>query len=255
MPRYRKTKNVKNRKILTTVIAALLIISMLITLIIDKEYKISNFKLQQSENESRSMLSYTERLISDGFSEKEIIDGMMLIENLLYELKEIANENQITSTEVIMDSLSDKEIDYKKYTALLAEINVDEALYILLKLKEDFGSLEQALNEYLYSIQAGINLVDYVDDVKTYQKLKNNMSTALDLQIPITTFEISTKMLEIIQKHNTNQYVYSFDNVNNNLNAEEYYSDSVNELDNKLLSNIKPINPLENINNEVKKVK
>ncbi len=147
---------------------------------------------------------FTNKLKKEGFSDEEINEAKMLEERVVFQLQEIVQNNQIVveKPEVSVSSSEKDSEDISLYTKLLEKIDVKNAVYFMLKLKTDFESYEKALDEYLYSIQAELDLNEYIKDKKSYLKSKEEKRPLLDEQKIINLEKIEQKAIERIQKEN-----------------------------------------------------
>lgn len=165
----------------------------------------------QSDKESRNNLltqtglgeDYIEKLKNEGHPVQEINEARMLAERVIFQLKEVTEEteNLAAAPKVEITPTRENE-DTALYTDLTTKFDLKTAVYLMLKLKGEFGSMEKVMDEYLYSLQIGINLETYLVDKKAYEKDKQEKGVAFDIQKVITLAKIETKMLEKIQKDN-----------------------------------------------------
>jgi len=144
------------------------------------------------------------KLKEEGFSEEEISEAKSLVERIMFQLDEI------TCMQAAVPSLPDtgtyanekKEEDMTAYTTLAGKINLSEAVYLVLKLSDELGSMKAVLDEYLCSLQLGIDLNRYPDDKEGYQKMKQQKLTELIEKDIITSADIEEKMLDMLQNMN-----------------------------------------------------
>ena len=107
----------------------------------------------------------------------------------------ISNNNNIT-TETIKDSVDKKGEDITAFKELLGKFDLNTSVSLMLKLKKDFGSIDNVLDEYLCCLQIGINLEDYIKDKEEYQKQKKEKAAGLDSSKIITIKIIEEKKKE-----------------------------------------------------------
>jgi hypothetical protein len=152
---------------------------------------------------------YVDRLKKEGFKIKEIMEAKLLVERVMFQLHEITTENEKQAVspkievEVPGSNTNRPEDDTSFYAELAGKMDIKTAVTLMLKLRNDFGSLEKVLDEYLFSLQAGINLEDYLTDKRAYQKQRNEKSLAIDREKVITMAKIEEKMLKKAQESNT----------------------------------------------------
>jgi len=226
------------------------------------------------------------KLKKEGFSEENITEVKMLEERVAFQLQEIisgnqANQvtqeiqitqatqankynksNQVNIEEPKVDiSDSNKEInDISAYEELYKKIDIKNAVYFMLKLKEDFGSYEEVFDEYLYSLQADLDLNDYIKDKEAYTKSKDEKKLLLDEQKVITLEKIEEKSIEKIQKDNKNieneVLAQQNDKTINTAASDSGAKDknSLPDVPKPANEGIKPKNPTDEIMNEIKEI-
>ena len=92
-----------------------------------------------------------------------------------------------------------KETDTTIYYELTNEINLSEAVYVILNLRDYMGTIQAAFDEYLCSLQLGIDLRQYLARMEEYKKEKQQKLAEKGLQHIITSADIEEKMLEVLQ--------------------------------------------------------
>lgn len=135
------------------------------------------------------------KLKEEGFTEEEIVEAKSLVERVIFQLDEISN------MQVLTPSLPEAGVN-TSYTSLAGKINLNEAVYLLLKLRDELGSMQAVLDEYLYSLQLGIDLNQYMTDKEEYEKQKQQKAAELASQEIITASGIEEKMLDLLQSMN-----------------------------------------------------
>lgn len=151
-----------------------------------------------------------EKLKAEGFKEDSITEARMLVERVQFQLEEIlsAQDESVIIPEAektvlpVEESTENKEADQESYRKLAGEIQTGTAVYLMLKLEKEFGSIEAVLDEYLLSLQLGIKLEDYQQDKESYEKNKSEKLLGIVQQSLITLSKIESKMLEAIQSTN-----------------------------------------------------
>lgn len=171
--------------------------------------------------------SFVKELNSKGFRNEEITATRMLVERVQFQLKDIidgsndlnnnpntsvnsksnvqnsSNQNTLKSNDINISGLDNNakgSDELEAYKNLSDKIDLKKSVELLLKLKGDFGSYEQVLDEYLYSLQIGISLEDYLTDSKAYKKEKEEKSSSIDTTKILTLAKIEAKYLECIQE-------------------------------------------------------
>lgn len=165
----------------------------------------------EEDKQSRSTLLHEaglgEELLKElrqkGFHDDEIMEAKMLTERTMQQLKEVTGSAAVTveNPAVMTDMTRSAEVELQSaYTKINEQFNEGEAVTLLLTLQQDFGSLEAVMNEYLLSLQIGLNLEDYLTDPKKYQENKEQQTITLQ-ECEIVTLEILEKtMLEQLQQ-------------------------------------------------------
>jgi len=149
-------------------------------------------------------------LLGAGFTKEEIQQATLIAERIQFQLQEITSSNgnetisaakEMPETGEVTSENSDNTAVYKE---LEEKLNIKNAITLMLKLKAAFGSMEQVMDEYLYSLQVDINLEDYLTDRQAYQKKKNDKNLEAGNKKIITMSDIENEMLKTIQHSNVN---------------------------------------------------
>lgn len=186
------------------------------------------------------------------FSNEDVMEAKFLVERLIFQLTEITEYTEIEVNNPSAEVYSPKEDDIHIYKKLLDEINLDTAVYLILELKEDFGTLEDVLNEYLLSLQLEIKLENYLEDKDKYLSDKAEKTITM-IGEPITLAKIEEKMLEEIQKQNSANINQSND-LTEVVDQESKEIDIYNTIDSPIptINEVKPKNPADAIAEELK---
>lgn len=202
---------------------------------------------------------FINKLRDTGFSNSKIIEAKSLVERLIFQLNEIFDKKNEVTYEV-ENNISQNEQDLQAYKELTEKIDIKIAIYLILKLEEDFGSMEKVLDEYLLSLQLGIDLNTYLIDKKTYETEKNEKNSKSEPQKIITLEKIEAKVLDEIQSRNK-----KFDNLgnvpsevnlpDNNITNNTLPNDDLNESPLPEVGDPKPLNPQDDVLNEINVLK
>ncbi|MHB8064385.1 MAG: hypothetical protein ACYDG2_17430, partial [Ruminiclostridium sp.] len=146
--------------------------------------------------------------------------------------------------------------DISAYEELAKKIDIKNAVYFMLKLKADFGSYEKVFDEYLYSLQADLDLNDYIKDKKAYLKKKEEKNLSLYEQKVITLEKIEEKSIEMLQKDTrsiVDEVLEPKNNKspNNNVNEDKSPLPDVPRVE---AEDVKPKNPTDEVMNEIKEI-
>lgn len=147
-------------------------------------------------------------LKQEGFSDIEIEQGILLADRITFQLQQISLHLNIS-----------------EYKDLLTAFNRENCIFLILKLYKEFESMEKALDEYLYSLQAGIDLMVYLTDKQEYLKLKREKETGLIKDSIITVAAIEEKMLESISNQNKSN-MESNQSTENNVPVSDKFPDT-----------------------------
>ena len=199
------------------------------------------------------------KLKNEGFEDEEIQQARMFVERVAFQLQEITAGNiEIDISPVIDSSDSNKNDDMEKYREITSKFDLIICLNLILKLQDDFGSMEKALDEYLFCLQAGLDLALYIADKEEYLRLQEEKSALLNSNEAVTITKIEEKMLDSLSKRNETLS-------NNGTGTTEAFSATDSDKVNKALNtdvpmpaaditgqkNIIPENPADTIKNEI----
>jgi hypothetical protein len=184
-----------------------------------KKNKINSSSQLTNAMETASMSDENiKKLKAEGFSSNDINASKLIAERVQLQLKELTDSSinlpkQSTTLIDSQSSLGNQSIDNSNnnissnndeeiYKELQDKFDFQKAIYLMLKLKKDFGSFEQVLNEYLYDIQIGVDLEQYILDKKKYEEEKANKSASVDKAKLLTLAKLEEKILSKIQVDN-----------------------------------------------------
>lgn len=184
----------------------------------------------KAENDKRSELlaksglygEYFDKIKKESFEDQDILDAKMIVDRAMYQLQEISAGKVETSPNSYVNPDLKSNDESAAYADLLGKIDSNKAVYLLLKLKKDFVTYEKAFDEYLLSLQLGIDLEKYLQDKAAYEKDKSEKSKSFDMQKIITLVKIEEQMLKKVKEQNIKN--------DNNLNIQ---NDSISSAGNK----------------------
>lgn len=164
--------------------------------------------LQERSNllaESGLDADYIKELRDDGFTNSQIIQAKALVDRVSSQLKQILEAKSELPDQLSnpLDQENTDKHDYDAYKELAGKIDLKTAVFLLLKLEKDFGSMEKVLDEYLLCVQIEVDLNKYFRDQEAYEKEKSEQSGKFDLNNLITLATIEAKVLELIQIENS----------------------------------------------------
>jgi hypothetical protein len=217
------------------------------------------------------------KLKKEGFSEQDITEVKLLEERVSFQLQEITDgsrESQVTnpthSSQTTPANIEEPKLglssnnkdldDISAYEELYKKIDIKNAVYFMLKLKADFGSYEKVFDEYIYSLQADLDLNEYIKDKKAYLKSKGEKQLLLNEQKVLTLEKIEEKSIEKTQQDNKNS-ASDVSTQENEKTSNSAASDSVTQDKSPLPDvpkpaneDVKPKNPTYEIMNEIKEI-
>lgn len=223
----------------------------------------TNDKEQRSSQLAKDGLKedYLKKIKAEGFNDQEINEAKMFAERVVFQLKEITTQKQETlSNRPTADSKikTEENDDISSYSSLLEKFDSKFSVYILLKLKKEFGNIESAMDEYLLSLQIGVDLYKYLVNKDEYKKDKEEKSRSVDTLKIITLAKIESKMLEKIQnENNTKRDKAEMDSKENKgINPlKPNVEDKVNRPPLPEVEDPRPKNPAEDVMKEINEIK
>lgn len=145
-------------------------------------------------------------LLAAGFTTEEIQQASLLAERVQFQLQEIINSNDTEITTagqnvpVTGEINTPKKEDLEVYTALAEKFNLKTIITLMLKLQAFFGSMEQVMDEYLYSLQVDLDLEEYLTDSEAYLGKKKDKGIEIAHIRILTMSDIETGMIKAIQQ-------------------------------------------------------
>jgi len=163
--------------------------------------------------------SELEALIS-AFPQEDIDYASAMVSRVIFNLREInAKEDnaaaEVPAANILNPAAEDDEYDFK---SLEGGFHRNYAIYLVLALKGDFGSMELALDEYLYCLQIDVDLALYISDKDKYDRQLAEKSGHLLRNKAITAAIIEEKMLGMLSGNTTD--AAGADTTNSVLSAE-----------------------------------
>jgi hypothetical protein len=226
--------------------------------------KLKYYEKNQDEN-SRELRSktlsqlgleedFSERLTME-FKNEEIMEARLIVERLIFQLQEITEKEQtkVLTPSVEVNEVKQGEIDISSYEKLLEELHLETAIYLSLKLDEDFGSIEAVLDEYLFALQMDLQFETYLNDKTQYMKNREEKSLGITQDKVITLAKIEEKMIEQIQSNNYVNQSFTVDTgaVSTGNENQSFTEDHV-ESPIPEVRDVKPQNPADQIREELK---
>ncbi|OPZ87369.1 MAG: hypothetical protein BWY74_03414 [Firmicutes bacterium ADurb.Bin419] len=171
-------------------------------------------------SDAEAETNYIERLKSEGYSSEEIETSQSYVSRVVLQLNEIETFGSIYAQPAGIESVNTD--DTSKYPELLSKIDEQKSVYYLAKLNRVFNSMEDAFNEYLFSLQSDLDIEGYFMDREKYTEEKNEKMSTINSDEFITTRNIEEKALEKLQNMNNSgkspdQSLPGINNPNRNL--------------------------------------
>ncbi len=204
---------------------------------------------------------FIQQLKKEGFTDQEIIDTKILVERVMLKLQDIASAGGNHEDDVNVSSTSignnfSNDEDLTSYRELTEKIDIQKTIYFMLKLKSEFGSYEQVFDEYLYSIQLGIDLNEYISDKKSYLKKKDEKKLILSELKVITLEKIEEMSIQILQKDNFSS-TQELTAPKNDKSVDDVFSadkSPLPDIPKVQVEDVKPQNPTDEVMNEIKEI-
>lgn len=190
-----------------------------------------------------------------GFQGDEIMEAKMLAERTMQQLKEVVSSaaSMVEKPEASAEPFrSEEEGLQSAFVTINEQFNEGEAVTLLLTLQQEFGSLEAVMNEYLLSLQIGLNLKDYITDPKTYQENKEQQTIMLKESERVTLDALEKRMLEQLQQGNEAPDLEVAERAPdpNNIVTEDKES-LIPDINPPTVQDVRPENPAEAVRQEI----
>ncbi|RAV02635.1 hypothetical protein [Paenibacillus sp. YN15] len=172
-----------------------------------EEDRTSRIEALMGEKDGEAVIN---ELIQAGFSREQILQAKLLAERVQVQLASIADSQTSWSPAppaAVMNSggagelLEDKE-ETEAYSKLAEAFQTSGAIAFMIRLQDEFGGLEQALNEYLLALQLGLNPEDRAAEPGAYEEAKKKRLSENPLFRAITIQSLEEKALEQLQESN-----------------------------------------------------
>lgn len=200
--------------------------------------------------------AYIQELKKEGFKDSEIMEAKLMAERVIFNLREITTGNsfdvEIPTAEMLAD---DKEEDTQVYRDIMQKINMEKAVYLLLKLKDEFGSIEKVMDEYLLTLQIDLDLMNYISDKSEFLKQKEDKTRGMDLRQTITLEKIESRILESIQRNSSRSLEGNVLDFNASVSPlQDKENSDIPQPPVPEIGDIRPVNPAEAILSEIKAI-
>lgn len=175
--------------------------------------------------------------------EEDVEEVSALAERVVFNLQEIvakqSMQNIQETVEVQVPGAEDSETEYD-FETLAAQFQKNRSIYLTLLLKDEFGSFEQTMDEYLYSLQVEVDFSLCLADRESYDEEIAQASAQLMRSDAITVSLIEQTMLELLNaKEETAENASDSDHVS----TPDVPDVAVPDMDAGLSENITPSTP------------
>lgn len=208
----------------------------------------------KGDEQAESLLYTNKNYLAMGFNQEEISEVKLLINRAVYQLEELTSDMQnsiIPEPNPVVD-IFNKEEDLTPFKELLTIFKIDDAIELTLKLKQDFNNIEEALNEYLYSLQLNVDLKLYFKDKEKYQEQKSEKQLLFVGKERITLALIEEKLLKKLQEQNDKQFSNATEK--QNIISDKQTENNAPEVPLVTVptpNSVKPVNPKDELNKEI----
>lgn len=146
-----------------------------------------------------------EQLQAAGYSEDAIQEAKLIAERVLFQMTEIVQDTTHMPPSFSADLSDEHEAQEKRkaYKAVLESFNLDDAVRLMLAWESELGGYRQAMNEYLFILQAELDLEEWLQDLESYLKEKEQLRLHRWGEPWLTMEEIERELLESVQMRNT----------------------------------------------------
>lgn len=142
-------------------------------------------------------------LEKESFTNEEVSEAQALVMQIRFNLDEILRDDpgaNAPQTPTLTSAFDKTEDECEAYKKVGQAFDGNLAVYLGLKLKGKFGSLQAAVDEYLYCLQIGVDLTLCIADAEEYDQKIIEKSAELMREDAITAAKISDYMLSLLQK-------------------------------------------------------
>jgi len=166
-------------------------------------------KIQQDDTTDIDISDSELTKLTEGFSKEDIDYANALVSRVVFNLREINAKSDSAAVSVPNPNdleTADNNDDYD-FKSLDSSFRKNLAIYLILALKDSFGSMELVLDEYLYCLQVGVDLRLCVTNREEYDKQIAEKSGQLLKSNAITVAIIEEKMLSVFSANVTEEII------------------------------------------------
>lgn len=228
---------------------------------------------------------FVKKLKKEGFSEKAITEVKLIEERVVFQLEEITSRNKANSNhpelpesqaspnsaeQTGLPSAQNKpngdkpgidggntasEEDIAAYQTLYNKLDIKNAIYFMLKLENVFGGYDKVFDEYLFSLQAELDLNACIKDKAAYMKSRDEKKLLLDERKIITLEKIEEKSIEKSQTEDKeNNPISGSSQAADKKSSEAVEKSPLPDVPKPDSGAVKPKNPTDEIMNEIDEI-
>ncbi len=230
---------------------------------VSERLKTTSNDLAGDKAERASLLNETgigeellDQLHDKGFDDEEIMDAKLLVERIMLQLQQVqSNGASVTVPKpAVVDETEDAELEaaVAKISGKFAE---GEAVSLLLVLKEEFGTLDAVMDEYLLALQFDLDLASYQSDKEAYLKSKAEQTAGVQDNEIVTMEQLEKAVLEQLQPKTAADTDNAKDIKEHTLTSAEENTDSpLPEIKPPAPGDVIPQNPAEAVKQEIEAI-
>lgn len=180
--------------------------------VLDKLKKADGGSLRDKDNRLQTLAEtgigdeLVQELIKQGLTKEAILEAKMAVERVQFQLSELVDAAKavavVPKVEVMPEKGTPDADNGSAFREVAGKFDAPLAIRLILRLKQEFGSLEAALDEYLFALQSGLNLEDYLKDRDAYKQTKEDKRLGLLRERLVTVASIEQAILEQIGRNN-----------------------------------------------------
>ena len=186
---------------------------------------------------------------------QEVEDVRTIVERVSFALKEIYSKKQVVQKAgpEIEDVSADKdaEEDIEEYYKLFELFENDKLIYLCMKLKAEYDTYENVIDEYLYCLQIEIDLADLLKNKDGFEKQMQEKGVLKNRIEAITINKIEFKMLEVVKNSSDTEVSREEEKKD----ADSTIVDPTQTTDHDPVKAIIPKKPQEEVLEEIEKIK
>ncbi len=186
---------------------------------------------------------------------QEVEDVRVIVERVSFALKEIYSKKQVVQKiePEIEDVSADKdaEEEIEEYYKLFELFENDKLIYLCIKLKGEYETYENVIDEYLYCLQIEIDLADLLKDKSGFEKQMQEKGVLKNRIEAITINKIEFKMLEVVKDSSNTEATKKEDEKD----PGAAIVDPTQNTDHDPVKAVMPKNPQEEVMEEIEKIK